>query len=447
MTGHPLAIVVLAAGRGTRMGSDTPKVLHPLGQVPMLHHAMAAAQSLGPDRMIVVTGYGAEAVAEAARAFAPDVITVNQAEQLGTGHAVEQALPELEGFAGKVLILYGDTPFLSTDRLREMVETDADVVVLGFEAVEPGRYGRLIVRDGALDKIVEAKDASSEELAVTLCNSGVKCISSSEITDLLQAVGNENEAGEFYLTDVVEIARYKGLSAAVVTGLEDESLGIDTPEALAAAETRFQAKARAQLIADGVVITSPHTVHLAQDTVVGRGAIIDPYVVFAPGVTVESGAHIKAFSHLEGAHVARGAVVGPYARLRPGAELQEDARVGNFVEIKNADIGVGTKVNHLSYIGDASVGDGANIGAGTITCNYDGVFKHRTEIGSGAFIGSNSLLVAPVTIGDGAYTATGSVITDDVPDGDLAIGRTRQVNKPGLGARLMAKLKSLKGKA
>ena len=447
MSHEPIAIVILAAGRGTRMGGDLPKVLHPLGQVPMLHHAMAAAQALEPERMIVVTGFGAEAVTRAAQEFAPDVITAHQAEQLGTGHAARMALPALEGFEGRVIILYGDTPFVSADRLRDMANTPADVVVLGFETAEPGRYGRLIVRDGALDRIVEAKDATPEEYAVTLCNSGVKCVSSTHFAPLVGAVDNQNEAGEFYLTDIVGLARARGLSAAVVQGEQAEALGVDTPQALADAEARFQASARARLIADGVVITSPETLHLAQDTVIGRGAVIEPNVVFAPGVTVESGAHIRAFSHLEGAHVAQGAVVGPYARLRPGAEIQENAKIGNFVEVKNAQIAEGAKVNHLSYIGDASVGSGANIGAGTITCNYDGVLKHRTEIGEGAFIGSNSLLVAPVTIGDGAYTATGSVITNDVPAGDLAIGRARQVNKTGLGARLMARLKALKGKA
>lgn len=446
MTGDPLAIVILAAGRGTRMGGDLPKVLHPLGQVPMLHHAMHAAQAMEPERLIVVTGFGAEAVTEAARAYSPDVRIVHQDEQLGTGHAARQALRELDDFEGRVFVIYGDTPFLTVETLRRMAESPADVTVLGFETSEPGRYGRLVVANGSLDKIVEAKDASPEELAITLCNSGAKCVHAGHFHDLLQAVDNNNSQGEYYLTDIVGLARARGLTAAVVTGDQTEALGIDTPEALVAAESRFQARARAQLLSDGVLLQSPETLHLAQDTVVGRGAIIEPFVVCAPGVTVESGAHIRAFSHLEGAHVARGAVVGPYARLRPGAELSEDAKIGNFVEVKNAEIGEGAKVNHLSYVGDATVGAGANIGAGTITCNYDGVFKHRTEIGAQAFIGSNSLLVAPVTIGDGAYTATGSVITEDVPSGDLAIGRSRQVNKKGLGARLLARLKSLKGK-
>lgn len=447
MTGEPLAIVILAAGRGTRMGGDLPKVLHLLGQVPMLHHAMTAARALDPDRLIVVTGYGADAVAAAAQDHSPDVICVHQDEQLGTGHAARMALPALDGFDGRVIVIYGDTPFLSPDRLQEMAQTSADVVVLGFETAEPGRYGRLIQRDGALDKIVEAKDATPEELEVTLCNSGVKCVGAAHFETLLQAVDNANEAKEFYLTDIVALARERGLTAAAVTGTQAEALGIDTPQALVAGEARFQSAARARLLEDGVIMTAPDSVHLAQDTAIGRGAIIEPYVVFAPGVTVESGAHIRAFSHLEGAHVGPGAIVGPYARLRPGAELAGNNRIGNFVEIKSAQIGDGAKVNHLSYIGDATVGASTNIGAGAITCNYDGVSKHHTEIGAGAFIGSNSLLVAPVTIGDGAYTATGSVITDNVPEGDLAIGRSRQVNKSGLGARLMARLKALKGKA
>ncbi|MEM8881412.1 MAG: bifunctional UDP-N-acetylglucosamine diphosphorylase/glucosamine-1-phosphate N-acetyltransferase GlmU [Pseudomonadota bacterium] len=444
MPEQAIAIVILAAGRGTRMGDDLPKVLRPLAQVPMLHHVLSTAQSLNPERLILVTGFGAEAVTEAARARAPDIITVHQSKQLGTGHAARMALPALADFEGRVVVIYGDTPFITTERLEEMVQHSADVVVLGFEAADPGRYGRLILVDGVLDKIVEAKDIASEEHDTTLCNSGIKCVSSSYFTALVEAVDNKNAAQEFYLTDIVGIARAKGASTGVVIGAQAEALGIDTPQALRDAEVQFQIQARLRLIENGVVLASPETVHLAQDTAIGRDAYVEPYVVFGPGVTVETGAHIRSFSHIEGAHISRGAVIGPYARLRPGAEVSENAKIGNFVEVKNAEIGAAAKVNHLSYVGDARIGAGSNVGAGTITCNYDGVGKHRTTIGQGAFIGSNTLLVAPVTIGDGAYTATGSVITDDVPTGDLAIGRARQVNKKGLGARLMARLKALK---
>lgn len=443
----PLAIVILAAGRGTRMGSDLPKVLHPLGQVPMVHHVLQTAQELTPERLIVVTGHGAETVERSVREKAPDVIIAHQADQLGTGHAVRMAQTALAGFEGRILVVYGDSPFLPSNRLAEMAGTDADVTLLGFNAEIPGRYGRLVTHGTSVDKIVEAKDATPEELAITLCNSGVMAIRSTCFDSLVEAVDNNNAQQEYYLTDIVELARTRGLVTTAVIGSEAEALGIDTPQALVAGEARFQAEARAALIENGVILQAPETVHLAQDTAIGRDAVIEPNVVFAPGVTVESGAVIRAFSHLEGAHVGAGAVVGPYARLRPGSELGGSAKIGNFVEVKNAEIASGAKVNHLSYIGDASVGENTNIGAGTITCNYDGVFKHRSEIGANSFIGSNSLLVAPVAIGDGAYTATGSVITDDVSSGDMAIARVKQVNKAGLGARMMARLKALKEKS
>ncbi|MEM9320879.1 MAG: bifunctional UDP-N-acetylglucosamine diphosphorylase/glucosamine-1-phosphate N-acetyltransferase GlmU [Pseudomonadota bacterium] len=442
----PPAIVILAAGKGARMDSDLPKVLHPLGQVPMLHHALAAASALDPARIVVVTGYGADAVTKAARAYLPEVSIAHQTEQLGTGHAVLTARDALDGCDGKIIVLYGDTPFVTPQTLLALADAPTDVTVLGFEAADPRGYGRLVTQNGHLDKIVEEQDATADDEQITLCNSGVMAANATQLFNLLDAVDNSNSAAEYYLTDIVGLARARGLSAGVVRCHEAETRGINTVQQLATAEAQFQAQARAKLIADGVAMAAPDTVYLAQDTAIGRGASIEPYVVFAPGVTVESGATIRAFSHLEGAHVARGAVVGPYARLRPGAELAEDARIGNFVEVKNAQIDAGAKVNHLSYIGDASIGAAANIGAGSITCNYDGALKHHTTIGAGAFIGSGTLLVAPVEVGDSAYTGSGSVITEDVSAGDLAIARARQVTKKGLGARLMARLKSLKSK-
>ncbi|KAJ55580.1 bifunctional N-acetylglucosamine-1-phosphate uridyltransferase/glucosamine-1-phosphate acetyltransferase [Actibacterium mucosum KCTC 23349] len=444
----PTALILLAAGKGTRMNSELPKVLHPLAQAPLLWHALRCGQTFGAEKQIVVTGHGADAVEASARDFAEDIDTVVQAEQLGTGHAAAQAMPALDGFEGDAMVLFGDTPFVRTETLQAMTEARArhDVVVLGFEAADPGRYGRLVMDGDDLQAIVEFKDASDEERAITLCNSGVIAADAGVLRALLGDLSNDNAAGEYYLTEVVGLARARGLSAGVVRCDEAETLGINSRPELAAAEAIFQATARAQAAADGVTLMAPDTVHFAFDTVLGRDAVVEPNVVFGPGVTVESGATIRAFSHLEGCHVARGAIVGPYARLRPGAELEENVRIGNFVEVKNATLAEGAKVNHLSYIGDASVGAATNVGAGTITCNYDGVFKHRTEIGANAFIGSNTMLVAPVTIGDAAMTASGSVITADVPDGALAVGRARQETKAGLAVRMFDRLRALKAK-
>ena len=441
------ALIVLAAGKGTRMLSDRPKVLHEVAGAPLLWHALRSGLALDPARIVVVTGHGAEAVEAAAQEFA-DVTCVRQDEQLGTGHAVLQARAALDGFEGEAVVLYGDTPFVRPETLERMIaaRTDADLVVLGFEASDPGRYGRLVLRDGTLERIVEFKDATEEERAITLCNSGIIVASAPVLFDLLEGVGNDNAAGEYYLTDIVALARDRGLTAAAVACDEAETLGINSREELAEAERIFQQTARAEALAEGVALPAPETVIFGFDTVIGRDATVEPYVVFGPGVTVETGARIRAFSHLEGCHVSRGAVVGPYARLRPGAELAEDTRVGNFCEIKNAEICEGAKVNHLSYIGDARIGAGTNVGAGTITCNYDGVFKHRTEVGERAFIGSNTMLVAPVTVGDEAMTASGSVITRDVPDGALAVARGRQENKPGFARRLFEKLKERKAR-
>ncbi len=441
-----VSLIVLAAGMGTRMNSDLPKVLHPLAGVPMLHHALSAGRSLGPSRIVVVTGHGADDVARAATAFDEACEFVLQDPQLGTAHAVAQAAPLLAEAEGEAIVLYGDTPFVRPQTLEAMRAARARhaVVILGFVPADPARYGRLIVDGDQLLKIVEYKEASEAERAITLCNSGVVCAEARTLFRLVSQVGNQNAAAEYYLTDIVELARDQGLSVGYVTCDEAETLGINTRAQLAAAEAAFQTRARAEALENGVTLTAPETVFFALDTHVGRDAVIGPNVIFGPGVTIESGAEIKGFCHLEGCHISRGATVGPFARLRPGAELAEDVHVGNFVEIKNSILDEGVKVGHLTYLGDTDVGEFTNIGAGTVTCNYDGVMKHRTRIGKRAFIGSDTMLVAPVSVGDDALTASGSVITEDVPAEALAVGRARQVNKPGLATRLMAKLKAIK---
>ncbi|GGE31574.1 bifunctional protein GlmU [Primorskyibacter flagellatus] len=443
-----MALVILAAGQGTRMNSDLPKVLHPIGGAPMLVHAIRSGEVLEPARIVVVTGHGGEAVARAAVDYQPGVEIVVQEDRLGTAHAVAQAKGALAGFDGDVIVLYGDTPFIRPETLERMQAARAvhDVVVLGFEAADPGRYGRLVMAGETLERIVEFKDATDEERSITLCNSGVVAAKASVLFDLIDGVGNDNAAGEYYLTDIVGLARERGLSAGAVTCAEAETLGINSRAELAGAERLFQERMRAEALEDGVTLVAPETVFFAFDTVVGRDTVVEPNVVFGPGASVESEAQIRAFSHLEGCHVSRGAVVGPYARLRPGAELAEDVRVGNFVEIKASRVDRGAKINHLTYVGDAEVGEDANIGAGTVTCNYDGVMKHTTRIGARAFIGSSTMLVAPVSVGDDAMTGSGSVITQDVEPGALAIGRARQVTKPGLARKLFEMLKAQKQK-
>lgn len=440
------ALIILAAGKGTRMKSDRAKVLHQIASAPMLIHAMRAGQALDPDACVVVVGHDGDAVAEAALAHDETVQIARQTEQLGTAHAVAQAAPALADHAGDAIVLYGDTPFISEDTLLQMAEArkSHDVVVLGFEATDPGRYGRLVMKGDDLERITEFKDADEATRSISFCNSGVVAAKTSVLFDLIDAVGNDNASGEFYLTDIVEIARKKGLSATAVACRESETLGINSRVQLSEAEWQFQAFKRLEMMDDGVTLIAPETVHFAYDTVIGRDAVIEQNVVFGPGVTIESGAYIRAFSHLEGCHVSRGATVGPYARLRPGTELSENTRIGNFVEIKNAIIDEGAKVNHLSYIGDAHLGEATNIGAGTITCNYDGVMKHHTEVGKNVFIGSNTMLIAPVTVGDDAMTASGSVINKDVPEGALAIARAVQENKPGFAKKLFEMLKKKK---
>jgi bifunctional UDP-N-acetylglucosamine pyrophosphorylase/glucosamine-1-phosphate N-acetyltransferase len=441
---HPIAVVILAAGKGTRMKSDLHKVLHQIAGRPMLLHLVASAAALQPVKTVVVTGAGREQVEAAVTPLG--IATALQAEQLGTGHAVAQAREALAGFEGDVLILYGDVPLVTATTMQLMIDRlHADdtpaVVVLGFRPENPGAYGRVIAdAAGRMDRIVEYKDASEAERAVTLCNSGLMAVRSSDLFALLDRLGNDNAAGEYYLTDIVELAAAAGRSSAVIETGADEVAGVNSRGELASVEGAWQAARRAQAMADGVTLIAPDTVWFSHDTQLGRDVVIEPNVVFGPGACIADGATIHAFSHIEGASVGKGANVGPFARLRPGADLHADAKVGNFVEIKKAVIGEGAKVSHLTYIGDADIGAGANIGAGTITCNYDGYFKYRTVIGAGAFIGSNSALVAPVTIGAGAIVAAGSVLTEDVEADALALVRPPQVVKLGWAKRFREKM-------
>jgi bifunctional UDP-N-acetylglucosamine pyrophosphorylase/glucosamine-1-phosphate N-acetyltransferase len=425
MTKTKTAIVVLAAGLGTRMKSGVPKVMHPLAGRPMIAHLMATLETLAPERLVVVVGAEMEAVAKAVAPWP----TVVQEQRLGTGHAVMAARDALDGFDGDVLVVYGDTPLISAetlDRLRVARRAQAQpvVVVLGFRPQDPGAYGRLIVGPiGTLDAIVEAKDARPDQLAVTLCNSGVMAIDGARLPGLLDRLGNDNAKGEYYLTDIVHIARADGLSCGVVEGDEAEFIGINSRADLAKAEAIVQERLRTRAMAEGATLTDPSTVFFSHDTRLGRDVTVGPNVVFARGVSVGDNVEILSFCHLEGVSIEAGARIGPFARIRPGARIGPDAHVGNFVEIKNATVETGAKVNHLTYIGDARVGAKANVGAGTITCNYDGFFKDHTDIGAGAFIGSNTALVAPVKIGDGAIIGAGSVVARDVPADAMALTR------------------------
>jgi bifunctional UDP-N-acetylglucosamine pyrophosphorylase/glucosamine-1-phosphate N-acetyltransferase len=430
---HPLAVVVLAAGKGTRMKSDRPKVLHPLAGRPLVGYVLESVAALKPDRLMVVIGPDG---ADVANAVAPATTAV-QPERLGTGDAVKAARKALRGFAGDVLVIYGDSPFLTPATLRKMVRRrhagakPPAMVVLGFRPRDPARYGRLVMGRDGLERIVEWREASEEERRIGLCNSGVMVVDGRQLFGLLDRLTNDNAKGEYYLTDLVAIGRKRGLTAAVIEAPEEELLGIDSREALAGAEALMQRRLRARAMAEGVTLVAPETVFLAADTSFGRDVTVHPHVVFAPGVSVGNGAEIRSFSHLEGAQVGENALVGPFARLRPGTRVGAGAHIGNFVELKATSLGAGAKANHLTYLGDASIGAKANIGAGTITCNYDGIMKHRTEIGAGAFTGSNSTLVAPVRLGARAYVTAGSVITDDVEADAMACGRARQVAKPG----------------
>jgi len=433
------AAVILAAGKGTRMKSSLHKVLHPIGGRPMLHHLMASVDELGPARSVVVVGSGREQIEAAVSGRAA---TALQEPQLGTGHAVQRAQASLAGFAGDVLILYGDVPFVRANTMRRMLDRlhadDAPaLVVLGFEPVDTLQYGRVIAApDGTIEKMVEHKDASEAERACRLCNSGLMAARADDLFGLLGRVGNDNAAGEYYLVDVVNVARADGRkSAVVVTDDPAEVAGINSRGELAEAEAQWQRFKREEAMENGASLRAPDTVFFSWDTALGRDVTVEPNVVFGPGVSVADGATIRAFCHLEGATVGEGCEVGPFARLRPGAVMHAKSKVGNFVEMKKAVLGEGAKANHLTYLGDAEIGAGANIGAGTITCNYDGYFKHKTVIGERAFIGSNSALVAPVRIGADAIVAAGSTVSRDVDAGELRMVRAEQLVKPGWADR------------
>ena len=429
-----IACIVLAAGQGTRMKSSQPKVMHRVAGTPMVGHVVRTAEALGPQRIVVVVGPAMEGVAAA---VAPHP-TVLQADRLGTGHAVSMAREHLQDFAGTVLVLYGDTPLVRPETLRRLAaalerpERPA-VAVLGMRPSDPGAYGRLVTAgEGALEAIVEAADATPEQRRIGLVNAGFMVVDGRRLFELLDRVGNANSKGEYYLTDLVAVARAAGLPCAYVEGEEEDALGVNSRAELAVAEGLMQRRLRAAAMAGGATLIDPASVFLSLDTVLGRDVVVEANVVFGPGVRVADDVEIRAFSHLEGVTIAAGARIGPFARLRPGAEIGRDAHIGNFVEVKNATVEDGAKVNHLSYIGDARVGAKANIGAGTITCNYDGFLKHRTDIGAGAFIGSNTALVAPVSVGDGAIIGAGSTVTRDVPADAIAVVRGETTTRPGM---------------
>lgn len=448
---RPIAALILAAGKGTRMKSARHKVLHPVAGLPMIEHLMASLASLAPERSIAVVGEFRDQIE--AQLGARVAYAVQEPQQ-GTGHAVLQAEAELAGFAGDVLVLYGDVPFVRAATMQALLARlradDAPAaVVLGFEPDDPRHYGRIIADSaGLISKMVEYKDASEAERACTLCNSGVLAARAEDLFPLLAQVGNANAQGEYYLPDIVNIAIAEGRNCAVITA-EDagEVTGINSRAELASAEAQWQHFRREEAMADGVSLRAPETVFFSWDTQLGRDVVVEPHVVFGPGVSVGDNCTIRAFSHLEGAKLAAHVEIGPYARLRPGADLREGVRIGNFVEIKNATLGEGAKANHLSYLGDAEVGARANIGAGTITCNYDGYFKHRTEIGPGAFIGSNSALIAPIRIGADAIVAAGSTVSRDVSDGEMRMVRADQLVKPGWADRFHDAMKKKKAAA
>lgn len=423
--------ILLAAGFGTRMKSTRPKAAHPLGGRPMLRHLIAAAETRF-DRVVIVVGPGMDALAGIA---APHPVVV-QADRLGTAHAALQAA-ELFG-DGEVAVLYADNPLIRPETLGRLLDRrrggDAGLCLLAMRPAEPGRYGRVIERDGAVERIVEWADADAAERASGLCNAGVLCAPAADFLRWLRAVQPSPVNGEYYLTECVALANAEGRRVVAVEAPEEELRGINSRAELAAAEATLQGWLRGAAMDAGATLTAPDTVHLSWDTSLGQDVTVGPHVVFGPGVTVEAGAEIRSFSHLEGCRVGAGAIIGPYARLRPGTDVGAAAHVGNFVELKATQLGAGAKANHLAYLGDASVGAGTNVGAGAITCNYDGFAKHRTTIGERVFVGTNAVLVAPLTIGDGAFIAAGSVITQNVASDAMAFGRATQVTKPGLAA-------------
>jgi bifunctional UDP-N-acetylglucosamine pyrophosphorylase/glucosamine-1-phosphate N-acetyltransferase len=440
MKNVPIACVILCAGQGTRMKSSMPKVLHAIAGLPMMGHVLYSAAALNPEEVVAVIGPKMPEVEQVIHSLDLGAQIAVQQEALGTGHAVKSAADSLEGFEGKVLVLYGDTPLIEQETLEQMAQSEAAVTVLGMRPEDPAAYGRLICDEaGNLQKIVEFKDANAEERAVNLCNSGVMAVEAKALWGYLEKLTNDNANGEYYLTDVVAMAVAEGKKCAVIEAEESSLLGVNDRNQLAQAEAIYQQRARHQAMQSGVTLQAPETVTFCYDTEIANDVVIEPNVVFAAGVEVASGARIRAFSYLEGCSVGEGAVIGPYARLRPGANIGKEARIGNFVEIKNADLEEGAKVNHLSYVGDAHVGTHANIGAGTITCNYDGFQKYRTTIGDHAFIGSNSALVAPVEIGEGAIVGAGSTITEDVDPDALAMTRPQQLHRAGWAQQFRTK--------
>lgn len=445
MTSRTCLSIILAAGEGTRMKSTSPKVLHQIAGLPMVAHVARTAEAAGADGVVLVVGHGGDEVKAAAERFAPEAEVFVQTERLGTAHAVLAARAAIARGHDDVLVMFGDTPLVEAESLataRQKLADGAAVVVIGFRPPNPAGYGRLIEKDGRLVAIREDKDCTDEERKIGFCNAGLMAVAGAHALKLLDQVGNGNAKGEFYLTDIVEIADKARLKVVATEASFDSVLGINNRAELAEAEAIWQKRRRRQVMLDGATLIAPETVHFSHDTEIGADVLVEPNVWFGPGVKVASGATIHGFSHLEGAVVGPRAEVGPFARLRPGAELHEKAKVGNFCEVKKATVEKGAKVNHLTYIGDARVGAGANIGAGTITCNYDGYSKFFTDIGAGAFIGSNSSLVAPIVIGAGAYVASGSVITDEVPGDALAFGRARQKTLPGKGKELRERFAS-----
>ncbi len=433
---YPLACIVLAAGQGTRMRSELPKVLHPIAGLPMLRHVTNACAALAPERVVVVVAPGMKAVQEL---VVPHRCAIQQ-EACGTGDAVKAGRSELKGFVGDVMVLFGDTPLVTSEALlalrQKRAATGAAIVVAGFTPVDPAAYGRLILdNDGRLEAIVETNDATPEQRLIRLCNGGIMLFDGATLGPLLDAIKDDNAKKEFYLTDCIGLARAQGLNCAVAEVSAENVLGVNTRVELAEAERLMQQRLRRQAMLGGATLTDPDTVYLAADTKIGRDVVIGPNVVIGAGVEIADNVEIRAFCHLEQVRVEAGAIVGPFARLRPGSVVGAGAHIGNFVEIKNAEVGKGAKINHLSYIGDAFVGPKANIGAGTITCNYDGFLKSRTHVGAGAFIGSHTSLIAPVTVGDGAYVGAGSVISMDVPADTLAVARSRQSNIDGWARR------------
>ena len=438
------AVVILAAGQGTRMRSDTHKVLHPIASRPLLLHLLDRVDALGADKRVVVVGKGRDQVEVALEGR--DVIVAHQAEQKGTGHAVQQAAEALQGYEGAILILYGDTPFVEAETLQRMLDRlDGDggpgVVVLASCPVDPAKYGRIILGEGdRIAKMVEYRDATEEERAVRLCNSGMMAVRAKDLFRWLGQVGNDNAAKEYYLPDIVNIAAAEGREAVVIEGDPYETAGVNSRAELAHLELEWQRRRREQVLEEGATLIDPESVWFAYDTRLARDVTVEPHVVFGPGVQVGEGAVIKAFSHIDGAIIGARASIGPFARIRPGTRLADKTKVGNFVELKKAEVAEGAKINHLSYVGDAEVGARANVGAGTITCNYDGFGKYRTVIGAGAFIGSNTALVAPVTVGEGAVIGAGSVITEDVEPDALAVERSEQKGISGWARRFRERM-------